>query len=434
MTDNSSARKGVIDFYRVLDAALEQSQLVRALRLILTNFERFPDTGPLRERVALALAAKGRKREAVSIFETVARHYANEGYPTHCLAAIKQMNALQPDTTVLLDHFAALYSVRSPYLTHEGVQRQMELPEDPLDTSASGPEFDEDALFERALEQATQKRGLSAQPGSLPPMPLLSLLPTEALRRVLDFVEYEIYVEHQPVLTPGEISRDLIWTVNDRLLVEREGSHLRLPAGTLLGLNGFGRPRVTSEFSVASTPGAEILRLSQRAISLLSEELTDFPNRLATLRRHALTERLMCSHPLFGKVEEPQRQGLVERFVGLHLKKGEVLIRQQEPSPGLFIILDGQVDIVRKDDDWEITIATLRSGEVFGEIGLVSEQPTVAEVVAVTPGIMLFLGRDEFNDVAMNHPGLAQYTVQLASQRLEDVNSTLSASDLAELE
>ncbi|MEM1350188.1 MAG: cyclic nucleotide-binding domain-containing protein [Myxococcota bacterium] len=434
MTDHSSARKGVLDFYRVLDAALEQNQLARALRLILSNFERFPDTGPLRERVAAALAARGQEREAAEILERVAQHYAYAGFPTRCVAAIEQMKTLHSETTALQELFSTLYSMRSPHLTHKGIPLQMEPPEDALDTSASAPDLVEDELFERALEQAMQRRGLRAKPGALPPIPLLSLLPKKALRRVLDLIEHETYVEHQLVLTPGEVSRDLIWTVNDRLFVERDGDRYRLPAGTLLGLNGFGRPRVTSEFSVSSSPGAQILRLSQEVITLLGEKLTDFPNRLATLRRHALTERLLCSHPLFGKVTQPQRHSIVERFVGLHLKKGEVLIKQEEPSPGLFIILDGQVDIVRKDDDWEITIATLRSGEVFGEIGLVSEEPTVAKVVAVTPGIMLFLERDEFNLVARSHPELAQYAVQLASQRLEDVRSTLSASDLAELE
>ena len=152
------------------------------------------------------------------------------------------------------------------------------------------------------------------------------------------------------------------------------------------------------------------------------------------MRRHGLTERLIAAHPLFAQLDEAQRDDLIARFIGLHIKQGEYLILQNTPSPGLFIILDGQVDIVRKDEDWEITINTLEPGDMFGEIGLVSEKPAVAGVVSVTQGIMLFLSRDEFNQAAAQHPALAKYAVRLANQRLEDVNSTLSAGDLAEVD
>lgn len=417
-----------------IDEAIETGSITQALRLILTNFGKFPDTSLLRERVAQALAARGRKREAVSILELVARHYANAGYPARCLAAIKQMHALQPDATMLLDHFSALYSIRSPYLDDELDAPQFPSPRDELDLSGKEPQVGEQELFSLAADRAMQKRGMLSQPKQLPALPLLSLLPTEALRRALDFIEYELFAEPQPLLARGEVAQDLVWTVTQDLVVRQDETAWRIPGGTLLGLNGFARPSVPSEFDVSSSRSSEILRLSAEGIQQLDEELGDFSNRVTTLRRHAMTERLVATHELFEELGQGGRRDLIERFVGLHIKKGEFLIRQHAPSTGLFLILDGQVDIVRKDESWEITIATLGPGEVFGEIGLVSEKPAVAGVVATTPSILLYMSREEFNEAAGDHPSLAKYAVNLASSRLEDVNSTLSASDLAEIE
>lgn len=432
--ESSPASTNVARLFLSIDEAIEEGAVTKALRLILTNFGKFPDTAALRERVAQALAKRGRKREAVAILELVARHYANGGHPTRCLAAIKQMNALKPDATMLLDHFSALYAIRSPYLNAQARLGEVEDPTEELDLSGKEPQVGEQELFELAVDRAMQKRGMIAQPKALPALPLLSLLPTEALRRVLDFVEYEIFVESQPVVTREEMATDLVWTVTANLTMREGDETWRLPSGTLLGLNGFGRPRVPSEFTVSSSRGSEILRLSAGAIRKLDEEMGDFANRLATLRRHAMTERLVASHELFTLLDEEARVALVERFVGLHIKEEEYLIKQGSPSPGLFIILDGQVDVVRDDDGWEITIATLKPGEIFGEIGLVSDQPAVAGVTAASNGIMLFLSSDDFNEAASRHPPLAKFAANLASERLRDVDTTLSASDLVEVE
>ncbi len=434
MSADSARRADTHAFLTRVDVALEQDQLTRALRLILSNFSKFPDSSPLRERVALALAQRGRKKEAVAIYELVARHYANAGHPTRCLASIKQMTALQPDMTMLLDHFSALYSVRSPYLDAEADASSPTLPTEPLDLSGKEPQLPEDDLLDLAVERAQQKRGLASQPKQLPALPLLSTLPTETLRRVLDRIDYEIFPETQPVLSAGEVSADLLWTVDDTLLVRHDDTYSRIPSGALLGLGGFGRPASKNEHTVTSTPGAEVLRLSKASIDAISAQHSDFPNRLATLRRFALTERMLSSHALFEPLEGNERVALIERFVGLHIRKGEPLIKQEAGSPGLFIILEGRVDIVRKDDEWEITIATLGAGEVFGEIGLVSSKPAVAGCVSATDSFMLFLERSEFDAAAAEHPALARFAVRLAEERLADVGSTLSAEDLAEIE
>jgi CRP-like cAMP-binding protein len=424
----------VFKFFRRIDEAIEQGQLARALRLILTNFGKFPEPGPLRERVALALASRGRKKEAVQIYELVARHYANAGYPAQSLACIKQMQSLHPDITALLDHFSALYNVRSPYFGADPHPNELPDPNATLDMSAREPAVGEADLFELACERALQKRGVAAQPANLPQLPLLSLLPAEALRNVIDHIDYEIFAEGQTLIKVGEVIQDLIWTVSPTLSIRTDREALRIPCGALVGLSGMGKDATPSEVRVVSSRGAEILRLPARAIDALGEDFVDFHNRISTLRRHALTERLMCSHALFVDLVPEERAALMERFVGLHVERGERLLRQNEPSPGLYILLEGQLDILRADESIEIMLARLVPGDICGEIGLVSDNPAVASAVMTTSGILLFLSRDEFNAAAQRHPALARYAVQVAQQRMKEVHTTLSDDDLAEVE
>ena len=416
-----------------VDDAIDDGDHLEALALLLANFSKFDDDSLLRERAAVVLAETGRKKEAVDVWDRVARHYANAGRPARSLAAIKQMQALRPDSTVLLDHFTALYNIRSPYLADEVEPTEVPQPTADIDLDPD-EQADQDELLERAYAAAIDEAKLLDDPQDLTPLPLLSLLPSEALRRVLDYLEYEVYAEPEPVLETGKQTDDLIWTVTADFTIEDTDPKLRLPSGTLLGLNSFGRSAAPARANIFSTKHSELLRLSAEAIDQLDEQLGDFRNRLATLRRHALTEGLLERHPMVAPLQADERVDLMQSFTGLRVSAGEKLIVQGQPSPGIFLVLDGHVDIIRNDDDWEITIATLSAGDVFGEIGVVSDNPAVAACVMTTAGHLLFLPRGDFGGVAERYPAVAKYAVNLANERMQDVESTLSANDLAEVE
>jgi hypothetical protein len=417
-----------------VDDAIEAGEYVPALQLLLANFDNFDDSALLRERAAIILASCGRKKEAVGVWDHIARHWANTGHPTRSLAAIKQMQAIRPDTTVLLDHFTALYNIRSPYLDQDAELPEVSPPRNELDLEPDETDDDQDELLDRVFSVAIDTESLVDEPQSLPALPLLSLLPSEALRRVLDHLEYEIFAEAEPVLEKDQMCEDLIWTVTSDFTIEDHDPSLRLPSGALLGLNSFGRSATAARSDVFSRKNSELLRLKKSAINTLDAELGDFENRLATLRRHALTEGLLERHPMVADLGADERVALMRRFTGLRVSRSERLIEQDGMSPGIFLVLDGEVDIVRSEDGWEITIATLSAGDVFGEVGVVSDKPALAGCMMTTPGHLLFLSRDEFGSVAEDHPAVAKYAVNLANERMTEVEMTLSAQDLAEVD
>ena len=412
---------------RRIDDAVEYEDHTGALQLILNNWYDLPDPAPLRERVALLLATEGRKREAVEIYELVARHYANAGFPTRALAAIKQMYALNPSSTQLLDQFTTLYSVRSPFL--ERGLRQAPIPEPPgslkLEVNDS---TDLDTLFEWAIERARDAEVVADRPGSLPALPLLSLLPPKALRRVLDFLEYEIYAESQPLLGDQTSEDDLFWAVSSDLVVQQQDEAYRIPAGTLLGLGQFRERKACSDYSVLSKKGSECLRLSRDAFDKLTDEFPDFPNRLAALYRHALTERLFARHPIFADLDEQARLELSSELMGLRLEADTALLQQDKVSPGLYVLLDGSVEVKRQSGSIEIALDTLGPGEIIGEVGLVDPRPAIVTAATAEPVHLLFFSREDFADFSRRHPVVAQRVQQRADRRIEEVRKTVPDS------
>ncbi len=414
----------LIELLQRIDEALERDEPRRALRLILKNWNNLADPAPLREKTALTFATAGKKRQAAEIYDLVARHYANAGYPTRSLAAIKQMQNLNPSSTQLLDHFTTLYSVRSPFLERELALQDFPKPADELQLDVDDDGADDD-VFSAAFDRATDAQNTAERPGSLPALPLLSLLPPKALRRLLDVIEYEIYAQTQPLVGPDVDSDALFWAVSSDLKVTDDGDSVRVPAGTLLGLNNFGSRPAAPTHTVVCGPGSEALRLRREDIDELTDEFPDFPNRLATLYRHGLTEGVFDHHPMFDSVADDRLEQLASRLTGLRLQDPTVLVRQDKVSPGLYIILDGTVDVMRHQRGEDITIETLEPGDMVGEIGLINPRPALSTAVTSGPAHVLFYERDRFIEFADNHPSVADVAEQRARDRTNRIKDAL---------
>jgi CRP-like cAMP-binding protein/Zn-dependent protease len=90
------------------------------------------------------------------------------------------------------------------------------------------------------------------------------------------------------------------------------------------------------------------------------------------------------------------------RRVAVHLtveeaETGQVIVRQGGHGDRFFVILDGQVRVVRiAADEHEERLATLGAGDYFGEAALAANVPRTATVIAETPVRLLSLDAGHF--------------------------------------
>jgi putative ABC transport system ATP-binding protein len=79
-----------------------------------------------------------------------------------------------------------------------------------------------------------------------------------------------------------------------------------------------------------------------------------------------------------------------------HFEPGEVIIREGDKGDELFLISEGEVEVMRHDHE----VARLGPAEFFGEGALISGEPRNATVVATQPLDAYVVNKDEF-DTAM---------------------------------
>lgn len=106
---------------------------------------------------------------------------------------------------------------------------------------------------------------------------------------------------------------------------------------------------------------------------------------------------------------------------------GEQLIDVGQPGRGLFLIVEGQVEVFAGAGPTARLLNTLGVGGYVGEISLVLDGPTTARVTARVPVKALFISREAFHQYLFSAPTAALRIYQLFTHNLAERVRVLSA-------
>lgn len=103
---------------------------------------------------------------------------------------------------------------------------------------------------------------------------------------------------------------------------------------------------------------------------------------------------------------------------------GSTIIRQGDPGDSLYLIQEGECQVVVEKGGEEFTIARLNRGDVCGEMAVLTREPRYASVVARTDIKLWRMDKDEFETVTTACTDLRIFLTELVSQRLESSSHT----------
>jgi NADH dehydrogenase len=100
-----------------------------------------------------------------------------------------------------------------------------------------------------------------------------------------------------------------------------------------------------------------------------------------------------------------------------HFAKDQLVFDQGERGDRLYVIVDGEIDIVRKDGEGERVLATLGPGTCFGEMALVSDHPRNAAARTRTEANLITVDRAAFSALFTTLPPLRGLFETMIAQR-----------------
>ena len=121
---------------------------------------------------------------------------------------------------------------------------------------------------------------------------------------------------------------------------------------------------------------------------------------------------------LFPSLDEEGRALWEARMSWRNLAKGEVLFREGDPSEALYVMLQGRLVAVAKNERREeIVVAVIGPAETVGENGLISSDPRNLTIRALTDSKLFRLSKDDFAVLHRQHPSILLDLARLQARR-----------------
>jgi CRP/FNR family cyclic AMP-dependent transcriptional regulator len=101
---------------------------------------------------------------------------------------------------------------------------------------------------------------------------------------------------------------------------------------------------------------------------------------------------------LFGALSDDVLRHLASTLKQFTLVPGDTIFREGEPAHEMFVLLDGEVEVVKKSRQGrDYRIALLGPTDCFGEMSVVDMQPRSASVRALAPSRLLRISSEDMD-------------------------------------
>lgn len=122
---------------------------------------------------------------------------------------------------------------------------------------------------------------------------------------------------------------------------------------------------------------------------------------------HARRMGILCRTPVFAGLPRRLLARLAVRLFEKAYAPTEVVFSEGDPGKGLFVVLDGEIEIVKETVQGPQRIVTFGPGTAFGELALIDDLPRSASAVATVPTRLLILYRTHFEDLVAGDRAIA---------------------------
>jgi MFS family permease len=170
--------------------------------------------------------------------------------------------------------------------------------------------------------------------------------------------------------------------------------------------------------------------LSAPVIAVLLSPVLRNVDRKAQERIRALapTVRVLARSPIFRGASSAALEMLAGTLTGSRVRAGDIVIRRGEDAEDFFVVVDGKLEVTHGEEEGFL-VASLGSGDHFGEIGILEACTRTATVRAVTDAKLFRIRSEDFLGVINKSPTVLVAMTDVAAGRLRRGRQPAAESD-----
>ncbi len=123
--------------------------------------------------------------------------------------------------------------------------------------------------------------------------------------------------------------------------------------------------------------------------------------------------------PLFRDFSVDEMVAVIQGLKLLTFERGQAILREGQPGGSLYTLTSGRVRAFKKDPATgkQSQLGDLKEGAFFGEMSILTGQPRMASVVALTRCELLELDRATLDGITKTHPHVWDVLREFAEKR-----------------
>jgi Cyclic nucleotide-binding domain len=457
-------RKKKQDPFQEIQACLQRRDYKSALDWFNTLLQKDPRNTQIRLRFADTLVLAGSKREAVKQFRVVADELAEKGFMIRAIAINKKVLQLDPSQTDVHQKLAAMNEERSTETSSRAALSELlHRPGDPLRRFSEPQPTPKTAPPEAPPPKLSLEESMAMEFGDSHDLPDSSDTSVEEIDEVqiVEEIEpdaapaapsteqfsggFELVEESAPPAPPARAVSDEPPTFAEERVVfaesapeEREEIEIvdieadASERAVELSFDGIEEPVSELEAEIVldapeETPDeegeeVEVVELEvesepalaadgpESLIGALGEDIDSLIDSIiddigSSAKGAAPAREPPPTHiPLFSDLTTSEFIAVALLLVRRVVKAGEVIVREGDPGESMFIVSTGEVRATLLRDGEDLPVATMRDGDFFGEMAVLSGEPRTATVTAVKSTELLELSREHLSEICARHP------------------------------
>ncbi|MFN8374763.1 MAG: DUF1003 domain-containing protein [Anaerolineae bacterium] len=127
--------------------------------------------------------------------------------------------------------------------------------------------------------------------------------------------------------------------------------------------------------------------------------------------------------PLFEMFDMDELSTLAGQMEEVNLLSGQRVFAQGDPSGKMFVVQEGKIELFLQDNaDERVQLGVVERGDMFGELGLLHNEPRTASAKALLNTKLIAIDRHDLEILFTQHPHAALDMMTMLGKRIREAN------------
>jgi cAMP-dependent protein kinase regulator len=371
--------------------ALIRREWTRALEVLQRHCAQEPEDLRSRLKIADLFERLGQKMEAIQVYQEVAEAYARDGFLQQAISVNKMILRIDSSSQDANDRLVKLYAAKT-------------------------------------------RKGTAPQ--SFRNVSLFSGLGEEELESIVGVLEAEYFKKDATICREREEGDSLFIIGRGEVAITKQIPGAgevwvrTLREGDFFGEFGFFTDQVRHATARAASE-CDILKITRGRLDEIIKVYPRLGEVLQSFFKKRVLDLFLVLSPLFSTLTLAEREEISRRFRLRKIPEETLLFKEGDPPLALYMVKSGEVEVYSGNRQGKrVRLATLRGGNLFGEISVLFNKPRMASARTTRSSELLELTREELETCLLQLPELRSKLKKIASNRLAHTKEILSQEEI----